>query len=74
MGRTGSRVVGVAAIVLSLASAAVAVLYFASIIGGPGGPHMKHGLLFAAIFVILLLFGLISIRGGKKPAGQDAPK
>ena len=74
MSVTGSRVVGVCAIVLSLVSAAVSVLYFASIIGGPGGPHVKHGLLFAAIFVILLLFGLISIRSGNRPAGQAGPK
>jgi hypothetical protein len=59
MSKTASRILGILAIVLSLVSAAVSVLYFADAIPGH---HMKHGAAFAAIFVILFLFGLISVR------------
>jgi hypothetical protein len=53
--KTGSRIIGILAIVLSLGSAAIGAYYFA--IG-----RIKHGLLFAAIFVILFLFGIIIAR------------
>lgn len=60
--KTGSLVVGIVSLVLSLASAAYSLKWFI-----PG--RIKHGLLFAAIFVVLFLFGLIMIRaGGKKKA------
>jgi hypothetical protein len=52
MSRGLSRVVGIVAIVLSLGSVAVGVYYFLQ-------GRIKHGLLFAVIFVILFLFGLI---------------
>jgi hypothetical protein len=38
------------------------------------GPHTKHGLLFAGIFVILLLFGIISLRSGGRTTGGAAAK
>ncbi len=59
MSKTVSRVIGIVAIVLSVGSAVISVLYFSDVIPGH---HMKHGLAFAAIFVILFLFGLISVR------------
>ena len=59
-----SRVTGVISLVLSVASAVVGGLYFAA-------GRTKHGLLFAAIFVILLLFGLITVRA-KVPAASQA--
>jgi hypothetical protein len=40
-------------------SAVLSVLYFSDVIPGH---HMKHGAAFAIAFVILLLFGLISVR------------
>jgi hypothetical protein len=59
MSRTGSRILGIIAIILSVASAVVSVLYFSDVIPGH---HMKHGAAFAVIFVIQFLFGLISVR------------
>jgi hypothetical protein len=66
MSKTGSRVIGVISIVLSVASAAFGVYYFT--LG-----RMKHGLLFAAVFVVLLVFGLITMRN-KKPAEPSVAK
>jgi hypothetical protein len=66
MSKTGSRVVGVISIVLSVASAAFGGYFFAI-------HRMKHGLLFAAVFVVLLLFGLITMRN-KKPAEPSVAK
>ena len=64
MSKTASRIIGIVAIVLSLASAGYGVYWFS--IG-----RMKHGLLFAGIFVILILFGLISVRAKGKPSEQE---
>jgi predicted membrane channel-forming protein YqfA (hemolysin III family) len=64
MAKTGSRVVGIVALVLSLASAGYGARWFA--IG-----RIKHGLLFAVIFVILALFGLIMVRAREKSAEQQ---
>ncbi|MGA2976509.1 MAG: hypothetical protein ABSF77_14470 [Spirochaetia bacterium] len=64
MSKTASRIIGIIAIVLSLASAGYGAYWFS--IG-----RTKHGLLFAVIFVILLLFGLISVRAKGKPAEQQ---
>ena len=67
MSKTVSRVIGIIAIVLSVASAGGAVYYW--FVADP--PRTKHGLLFAAIFVILFLFGLISVRAkGRAGASQ----
>jgi hypothetical protein len=63
MSATLSRIIGIASLVLSVGSAVVAVLYFSA-------GRTKHGLLFAAIFVILLLFGLITVRAKAPAAGQ----
>ena len=67
MNRTASRIVGVIAIILSLGSAVLAAFYWLGTVI-TDQPHTKHGLLFAAIFVILLLFGIISVRAkGRSP-------
>ncbi|MGA2477194.1 MAG: hypothetical protein ABSG63_00405 [Spirochaetia bacterium] len=67
MSSIGWRVVGVISIVLSLASAAYGATWFAN-------GRIKHGLLFAAIFVLLFLFGLVSLRAKGKTAEQVQPK
>ncbi len=59
MSKTGSRIIGIIALVLAAGSAVVSVLYFADVLPGH---HMKHGAAFAVAFVILFLFGLISVR------------
>jgi hypothetical protein len=69
MSKTASRIIGIIALVLSVASAGGAVYYW--LIADP--PRTKHGLLFAAIFVILFLFGLISVRA-KGRAGESQPQ
>ena len=58
MSRTASRILGIVCMVLSVGSAGIAVKYW--FLDNP--PRTKHGLLFAAVFVILFLFGLISVR------------
>jgi hypothetical protein len=68
MNRTTSIILGIVSIILSLGSAALTVFYWLGIVI-TDTPHTKHGLLFAGIFVILFLFGLILVRGkGKTPA------
>ena len=66
MGRTASRIIGIVAIVLSVGSAGLAVKFW--FLDNP--PRTKHGLLFAAVFVILFLFGLISVRAKGRAAEQ----
>jgi hypothetical protein len=74
MNRTAAKLVGVVAIVLSLVSAVFAAFYWIGIVVATG-PRTKHGLLFAGVFVILLLFGIISLRSGSgKAAGTPAAK
>ncbi len=70
MSKTASRIIGIIAIVLSVGSAAGAVYYW--LIANP--PRTKHGLLFAVVFVILFLFGLIMVRAKGRDASQAAPK
>ena len=60
--RTGRIVVGIIAIVASLASAGWSVKWFVE-------GRIKHGLLFAAVFVVLLLFGIIMMRSSGKSGG-----
>jgi hypothetical protein len=67
MSKTASRIVGIIVMVLSLASAAYGVYWFS--IG-----RIKHGLLFAAIFVVLFLFGLIMIRARGRTTTEPAAK
>jgi hypothetical protein len=64
MAKTGSRIVGIVALVLSLASAGYGAWWFS--LG-----RIKHGLLFAVIFLVLVLFGLIMVRAREKPAEQQ---
>ena len=59
--KTGSLVVGIISLVVSVASLAYSLRWFI-----PG--RIKHGLLFAAIFVVLFLFGLIMVRSSGKKA------
>jgi hypothetical protein len=66
MSRTASRIIGIVAIVLSAGSAGLAVKYW--FIDNP--PRTKHGLLFAAVFLILFLFGLISLRARGRAGEQ----
>ena len=73
MNTTAAKVVGIAAIVLSLVSAVFAAFYWIGIVVATG-PRTKHGLLFAGIFVILLLFGIISLRSGGRSAGSSAAR
>jgi hypothetical protein len=61
MNRATSKVVGVIAVILSLVSAVFAAFYWLGIVVSDT-PRTKHGLLFAAIFVILMLFGIMSLR------------
>jgi hypothetical protein len=65
MSRGVSRVVGILAIVLSLGSVAVGVYFFLH-------GRIKHGVLFAVLFVILFLFGLILSlsKGSVTPKGS----
>jgi len=65
MNRTVSKVVGVVAVVLSLGSAVLAAFYWLGTVV-TDTPRTKHGLLFAGIFVVLLLFGIISLRSQGK--------
>ena len=65
MNKTVSRVVGVLAIVLSAGSLAAGIYYF---IHG----RIKHGLLFAVVFIVLFLFGLI-LSLSKGPATHAVP-
>ena len=68
MNRTTSMIVGIVSIILSLVSAVFAAFYWSGTVI-TDTPHTKHGLLFAGVFVILFLFGLILVRGkGKTPA------
>jgi len=67
MSKTASRIIGVIAIVLSLGSAGYGAYWFS--VG-----RIKHGLLFAGIFVLLLLFGLISVRSKDKPSTEPVGK
>ncbi len=69
MSALASRVIGIIAIVLSAGSAVGAIWYW--FVSDP--PRTKHGLLFAAIFVILLLFGLVSVRARGKGASEAPP-
>ena len=62
MTRIASRIVGVGAIILSLGSAVLAAFYWLGTVV-TDTPRTKHGLLFAAVFVILLLFGIMTLRG-----------
>ncbi len=73
MNRTTSKIVGVIAIILSLGSAALAVFYWMGTVV-TDQPHTKHGLLFAGIFVILLLFGIISVRAKGRSTESGAGK
>ena len=73
MNRTVSKVVGVIAVVLSLGSAVLAAFYWLGTVV-TDTPRTKHGLLFAAIFVILLLFGIMSLRGQGKSSGDPSGK
>ncbi len=61
------RLIGAISIVLSLASAVYGAIWFAY-----GRP--KHGLLFAAIFVVLVLFGIIALKAKGKTAALAQPK
>jgi hypothetical protein len=67
MSKTVSRIIGTIAIVFSLASAAYGAHWF--VIG-----RTKHGLLFAALFVILFLFGLILVLAKGKTSTEPAAK
>ena len=67
MAKTASRIVGIIGIIVSLASAAYGVYWFS--IG-----RIKHGLLFAVIFVILFLFGLIMVRARGRTTTEPAAK
>ena len=71
MNRTASRIVGVIAIILAAGSAVLTVFYWVGIVVATE-PRTKHGLLFAAIFVLLLLFGLIMLRSRDKVPGTPA--
>ncbi len=63
MSKTGSRVVGVISIVLSICSIAAAVYYMV------GTYRPLHALMFAAIFVVLLVYGIVAVRAkGKSTA------
>jgi len=64
MNKVASRIIGVVAVVLSLGSAAYGIYWFSA-------GRIKHGLLFAAIFVVLLLFGIIALRAKGKPAAVE---
>jgi len=66
-------VLGIAAIVLSLVSAALAAFYWIGIVVATG-PRPKHVLLFAVIFVILLLGGIIALRSRGRASGGAAAK
>jgi hypothetical protein len=68
MSKTASRIIGIIAIVLSVGLAVVSVLYFSDVIPGH---HMKHGAAFAVAFIIVFLFGLISVRA-KGREGEQA--
>jgi hypothetical protein len=67
MSKTGSRVIGVISIVLAVGSAVLGGYYFAL-------SRTKHGLLFAAIFVVLLVFGLLQMRNKTKTVEQSPAK
>ena len=73
MNRTVSRLVGIIAIILSLGSAVLAAFYWLGTVV-TDTPRTKHGLLFAAIFVILLLFGIMSLRSQGKSSGSPSGK
>jgi hypothetical protein len=73
MTRSASKVVGIIAIILSVVSAVFAAFYWLGTVV-TDTPRTKHGLLFAAIFVILLLFGIISLRGTGKSTGSADTK
>ncbi len=66
MNKGSSRAVGVISIVLSIVSAAASVYFMA--VANPA--RMKHGLLLAVIFIVLLVFGISRIRAKASP---DAP-
>ena len=67
MSKTASRVIGIIAIVVSVGLAVISVLYFSDVIPGH---HMKHGAAFAVAFIIVFLFGLISVRA-RGPVGKQ---
>lgn len=64
MSKTGSRVVGIISIVLSVCSAVATVYYIV------GTNRPKHALLFAVIFIILLVYGIVSVRAKGKSAAS----
>ena len=64
MSKSASRIIGIIAVIVSLACGAYGVYWF--VLGRP-----KHGLLFAALFVLVLLFGIVQLRlsAGQKSQG-----
>jgi hypothetical protein len=71
MNRAASKVVGIVAVILSVVSAALAAFYWMGMVV-TDTPRTKHGLLFAAIFVILLLFGIMTLRSPRRtPVGPS---
>jgi hypothetical protein len=73
MNRTASKVVGVIAIILSLLSAVLAAFYWLGVVVDQR-PRTLHGLALAAIFVILMLFGIMSLRSRGTSAGDGSEK
>jgi len=62
--KTGSRVLGIISIALSICSAAAAVYYIV------GTDRPKHAPLFAVVFIALLVYGMISLRAKGKTAAS----
>jgi hypothetical protein len=67
MGKVWWRVIGVISLVASVASAIYAVSWFMH-----GRP--RHGLLYAAIFAVLVVIGLICVRVKGRSEKQAQPK
>jgi len=64
MSKSASRIIGIVAVVVSVLLGGYGVYWFVQ-----GRP--KHGLLFAALFVLVLLFGIVQLRlsAGQKTQG-----
>ena len=65
MSKNASRIIGIIAIVVSVLLGGYGVYWF--VLGRP-----KHGLLFAALFVLVLLLGIVQLRLSASQKAQGA--